>query len=172
MKIIKCLQCKKKPGRKTKSGKYFCSKVCISKWSSPKRVKSKNFAKGKGNRLERDLVHLCNDKGINSYRQPLSGALARKEFKNDVLIGDTFSVEVKARQRFSEYGWLEKCDTDTDRNKHYPVLIKKANNKPFIVELYLDDFFNIIEEMFVNKGIEKQIWKEDKEFKKKKRGKI
>jgi hypothetical protein len=169
MKAIMCCRCKKKPGRKTKSGKYFCSNACKKK--GEKRKKAKNFARSKGSRIEREIIHICTDQGINSYRQPLSGALERKEFKNDVLIGNIFSAEVKARQRFSEYSWLEKCESDTDRNKHYPILIKKANNKPFIVEMYLYDFFSIIEELFVNKQLEKQIWKDDKKFEKKKRGK-
>lgn len=158
MKIIMCCRCKKKPGRRTKSGKYFCSLECLKKGE---RKKSKNFARNKGRRGESLLIKVCKNRGIIAEKQPLSGALFKKEFKNDVLIGkDIFSAEVKFQEKYIEaYKLIEGCKANIINNKQYPIVIKKRSNKPFLAEMYLEDLFDLIEECCVNKhNIRKRLW--------------
>ena len=161
MKVIMCCRCKKKPGRKTKSGKYFCSNDCKKK--GEKRKKAKNFARSKGNRGETNLINHLKEIGIFSEKQPLSGSLSKKEFKNDVLIGENvFSTEVKLRKTFTtDYKWIDTCKKNiADVNKHLPAVIKKGNNKLFLIEMYLDDFINFIETCFRDPKIRYRLWKE------------
>ena len=45
-----------------------------------------NRNKAKGSTYERELVNRLQDAGLVAYRQPLSGALAREEWKGDVRV--------------------------------------------------------------------------------------
>ena len=55
----------------------------------------------KGNVYERELVHILQDNGLVAYRQPLSGALAREEWKGDIKLetpdDHEYVIEVKYR---------------------------------------------------------------------------
>ena len=50
----------------------------------------------KGNRVEREIVRMLNGAGIPARRVPLSGAC--EGFEGDIVIGDGYKAEVKARK--------------------------------------------------------------------------
>jgi Holliday junction resolvase len=81
----------------------------------------------KGNRTERAIVRLLQDRGFAAEKVPLSGAVGGR-FGGDVsvpLLGIDRRAEVKCRSDgFRElYGWLEGHD----------FLIVKADRKPLLV---------------------------------------
>lgn len=102
----------------------------------------------KGLRGERELVNLCLSAGLQAERQPLSGSLKNKAWKNDVKIelpaGPVLSAEVKLREKFSDYPLIEGAAENTEQGE-IPVLIKRGNRKNFLLTLYLEDFLNLIE---------------------------
>lgn len=61
----------------------------------------------KGQRIEREIVHLHQDAGIPAERVPLSGA-AGGSFTGDLLIADTLRAEVKARAGGGGFKTLER----------------------------------------------------------------
>jgi Holliday junction resolvase len=71
-------------------------------------------SRDKGNRTERALVRLLQERGFGAERVPLSGA-ARGRFGGDVsvpLLGHDYRVEVKCRGAgFRQlYAWLDSAD--------------------------------------------------------------
>lgn len=91
----------------------------------------------KGARGERALVAALIAGGINAERVPLSGA-AGGSFKNDVtaaIAGQRRDFEVKTRKDgFKElYKWIEPA---------YGLAVK-ADRKPFLVVLRLEDFIHL-----------------------------
>jgi len=111
-----------------------------------------NSVKNKGYRVENELRKYVEEKGIICRRNPLSGALPFLEYKNDILIGGLLSAEVKARAKFADYRLLELADKNTDRSRQqYPALIKRGDNKPYIVEMYLEDFLKIFLKQFTGR---------------------
>jgi Holliday junction resolvase len=82
----------------------------------------------KGNRAERAIVHLLQERGFAAERVPLSGA-ARGRFGGDVsvpLLGIDRRVEVKVRGNgFRElYGWL---------GNHDFLIVKADRREPLVV---------------------------------------
>jgi hypothetical protein len=80
--------------------------------------------RAKGSRVERHLVHLLQDAGLDASRVPLSGSAGGK-FAGDItvpLLGRDLVVEVKARaDGFRElYQWLDGRD----------VLVVKSDRRP------------------------------------------
>jgi len=104
-----------------------------------------NSVRLKGYRAENELRKYCEEMGVMARRNPLSGALPFKEFKNDVLIAGLLSCEVKSRAKFADYTLLEIADKNTNKSREqYPALIKKGDRKPYLVEMYLSDFLTIL----------------------------
>ena len=85
-------------------------------------------SRAKGNRVERELVRLRQDRGFTAQRVPLSGS-ARGRFGGDIsvpLLGVDRRVEVKVRgDGFRElYKWLDGADLLIVRsNRHEPLVI-------------------------------------------------
>lgn len=105
-----------------------------------------NSIRLKGYRAERDFVKTCEEAGLYANRQPMSGILPG--FKNDCLLAGKLSVEIKSRQKFSDYPLMELADSNTDRKRGFiPALVKKGDRKPFLVELYLTDFLEILKKV-------------------------
>lgn len=90
-----------------------------------------NPSKQKGNRLERELVKLLVDAGLNAKRIPLSGSV--KGFEGDILI-DGLTGECKGRRDgFKQlYGWLDERD----------ILFLRADKKGWLVVQPLDDWLS------------------------------
>ena len=88
-------------------------------------------SRDKGNRLERAVVHLLQDRGLGAERVPLSGS-AGGSYSGDLtvpILGRDLVVEAKARAKgFSQiYSWLEGRD----------ALIIKADRRDALVVLPL-----------------------------------
>ena len=86
----------------------------------------------KGNRTERAIVRLLQDRGLAAERVPLSGA-ARGRFGGDISVpalGRDLRGEAKARGNgFNRlYDWLEGCD----------FLVLRADRKPLLVVVTLE----------------------------------
>ncbi len=92
--------------------------------------------RNKGNRVEREIVNYLKDNGIPAKRVPLSGAA--EGFKGDIIIDGSLRAEVKARKDgFKQiYDWLEGND----------YLFIKANRKPVLVVMEIDEFIRLIKE--------------------------
>ena len=72
-----------------------------------------NPSKRKGSRIERELVLLHRQAGIEAERVPLSGALGGKHY-GDLVVDETYRAEVKARSGGEGFKtlerWLGRCD--------------------------------------------------------------
>jgi hypothetical protein len=79
----------------------------------------------KGQRIERELVHLHLDAGIPASRVPLSGA-AGGEFAGDLHILD-FTAEVKARANGAGFKQLE-----TWLGDHDLLFLRRDRQRPLV----------------------------------------
>ena len=81
----------------------------------------------KGDRVEREIVHLLRSHGIEAERVPLSGA-AGGSFSGDVLIAGAYRAEVKARSNGEGFrmleAWLEGSDL---------LILKRDRRPPMVV---------------------------------------
>jgi Holliday junction resolvase len=105
----------------------------VAKTSHKNQVKSRGgrSSRDKGNRLERALVRLLQDRGLAAERVPLSGS-AGGSYLGDVtvpVIGRDLVVEAKSRATgFAQlYAWLEGRD----------ILVVKADRRDALVILPL-----------------------------------
>ena len=85
-------------------------------------------SRDKGARVERQIVHLLQEKGLAGERVPLSGS-AGGRFSGDVsvpVLGDDWLLEVKARANgFARlYDWLAGADA---------LVIKADRKEPLVV---------------------------------------
>ena len=100
----------------------------------------------KGYRFENETVNKFKAAGIQAERQPLSGALANRAFKNDLRAvlptGKVLSIECKRRKNFSEYKLLE--GTEQHCREEVTALVKRADRKRAVISLYLDDFLKFV----------------------------
>lgn len=87
-------------------------------------------SRDKGNRMERAIVRLLQDRGRAAERMPLSGALGGK-YRSDVsvpVLGDDWRIECKAKAREDGfamlYRWLEGSDA---------LIVKGDRKRPLLV---------------------------------------
>lgn len=85
-----------------------------------------NSAKRKGDRIEREIVHLHQAMGVPAQRVPLSGA-AGGHFSGDVWIED-MKAEVKARAEGSGFKTLERWLGDNDL-----LFLRRDRKSPLVV---------------------------------------
>ena len=84
------------------------------------------MSRDKGQRIERELVHLHLDAGIPASRVPLSGA-AGGEYAGDLHILD-FTVEVKARANGEGFKQLEAWLGDHDM-----LFLRRDRQRPLVL---------------------------------------
>lgn len=94
-------------------------------------------SRNKGARVEREVVHICQEGGIAAERVPLSGA-AGGSYKGDVsmpVLGHDVTLEVKARASgFKQiYGWLA---------DNYGIVLRADREQPLIC-IRLTDFVEL-----------------------------
>jgi hypothetical protein len=82
-------------------------------------------SRDKGQRIERELVHLHLDAGIPASRVPLSGAHGG-DYAGDVRIGD-FTAEVKARANGAGFKQLE-----TWLGDHDMLFLRRDRQRPLV----------------------------------------
>ena len=89
-------------------------------------------AKRKGSRVEREIVKMLNDDGIEARKQPLSGAL--DGWKGDIEIviqGQPVIAEVKARKDGAGFATLERWKGGNDL-----LFLKRDRAEPMVVMDY------------------------------------
>ena len=101
-------------------------------------------SRDKGARGERMFCQEVKDRGLNSYRIPLSGAM--RNFDNDVIIETDFSPlegEVKLRANgFSQlYKFLQPTKT---AGKPPDFLAVKQDRQDFLVVITLDNYVKLL----------------------------
>lgn len=98
--------------------------------------------RAKGLKVEREIEEFLNSNGMDAKLQPLSGKLEGK--KNDIIINDIISGEIKSRKNFADHAMIEKCERDIkERGSLLPALIKQTDGKRALIEMYLQDFRNL-----------------------------
>ena len=103
--------------------------------------------KQKGNRLEYEIAKYYNRK-LDPYakRMPMSGAL--QDFKADILKRhyDGWVDECKSREKIAIYKWWEQAVCQANGKK--PVLFIKANHRPILAVISVEDYFDMREELW------------------------
>ena len=92
----------------------------------------------KGQRIEREVVNMLIEAGIDAQRVPLSGA-AGGLFGGDIVIAGKYTAEIKARKNGAGFVQLERWIDGRD------ALILKRDRKPPMVVIEFDtytDFLN------------------------------
>lgn len=84
------------------------------------------MSRDKGQRIERELVHLHQAAGLDASRVPLSGA-AGGPYSGDLRIGD-LRAEVKARASGSGFKQLEAWLADHDM-----LFLRRDRQRPLVV---------------------------------------
>ena len=106
----------------------------------------------KGARFERAIASAFRDWGYDAFRT------AQYEGKSgncaDVEGVPGLHIECKHCERMQLYDWMAQAKRDNDASKHkgFPVVIHKANNKPILVSMQLDDFIQIYKEWEAGNG--------------------
>jgi Holliday junction resolvase len=83
--------------------------------------------RNKGNRVERELVKMHEEAGVEAERMPLSGALGGK-YGGDLLIDNQYRAEVKARANGEGFIVLEKW-----LGEHDFLFLKRNNRQPMVM---------------------------------------
>ena len=81
----------------------------------------------KGGRIEREIVHLHRDAGIEAERVPLSGA-AGGSFAGDVIVAGELRAEVKARANGEGFATLERW-----LGSHDLLFLRRDRAAPLVV---------------------------------------
>jgi Holliday junction resolvase len=106
-----------------------------------------SLSKQKGNRLEYEVAKFYQRKlDKDARRMPTSGALSN--YKSDILkrLKDDWVDECKSRAKMSIYDlWKQAQDQAGEFKK--PVLYIKANNKPILAVIRIEDYFDMREEL-------------------------
>lgn len=113
-------------------------------------------AKQKGNRLEREVSKFYQRKlDVDARRMPTSGAL--DNYKSDILkkIKDGWSDECKSRAKIAVYEWWSQTVKQAKEDK--PVLFIKANNKPILAVIRIEDYFDMREELIDWRNLSEEI---------------
>ena len=109
-------------------------------------AKTPKTKKQKGNRLEYEVAKFYNRKlDPQARRMPMSGAC--DGFKGDILkrFYDGWSDECKSRDKMKVYDWWQQAVNQA--GIHKPVLFIKANNKPILAIIRIEDYFDMREEL-------------------------
>lgn len=85
------------------------------------------FSRAKGQRIERELVQLHKESGIDCERVPLSGA-AGGSFSGDLVIGGKYTGEVKSRASGEGFKTLERWKGD-----HDVLFLRRDRQRPLVV---------------------------------------
>ena len=108
--------------------------------------------KEKGARFERKVAEFFRDWGYNAFRT------AQYEGKSgncaDVEGVPGLHIECKHCEQMRLYEWMAQADRDNEASTHkkVPVVIHKANNKPILVSMHIEDFVQIYKEWEAGNG--------------------
>lgn len=112
-------------------------------------------AKQKGNRFEREVAKMLNNKfGTNVRRTPMSGGMS---FKGDIIdinpesILNRFSFECKNQERLNIWKALEQCVGDAPALKD-PVVVFTKNHQSEYACMRFEDWMNLVKELEDYKG--------------------
>jgi len=94
---------------------------------TPSKPLSAKGRRNKGNRVEREIVKMHQDMGVNAERVPLSGA-AGGSYTGDVIVDNQYRVEVKARKEGKGFTLLTRWLGDNDM-----LIVKEDRQEPMVV---------------------------------------
>lgn len=103
-------------------------------------------SRDKGARFERLVASLFRDYGYNTFRtaqyEGKSGQCA------DVEGAPGIHIEAKFCQKMHLYDWMKQAirDTEAEKKNNKPVVIHKANNRPILVTMKFEDWFELYRE--------------------------
>jgi Holliday junction resolvase len=107
-------------------------------------------AKQKGNRFEREVAKMLNQKfNTNVRRTPMSGGMS---FKGDIIDINPdselfrFSFECKNQEKLNIWKALEQAENDAPRMKE-PVVIFTKNFKTEYACMKFEDWMNLVKEL-------------------------
>ena len=92
----------------------------------------------KGARIEREMVNMLRDAGIQAERVPLSGSCGGS-FSGDLIIDGKYTAEVKARGTGGGFTLIDRWLEDRD------VLIVKQDRKPPLMVLTFQAYSDLIQ---------------------------
>ena len=111
---------------------------------TPRPRRAGRAPKRKGDRVEREILALLRDAGLEARRVPLSGSAP--DYPGDLEVDlpglGRVLVEVKARRRFALEGWLEGRG----------LLVLKPDGKPPLVVLTLEGFLQVLQTLGGSRG--------------------
>lgn len=100
-------------------------------------------SKAKGQRAERMLAKILREHGYTEARRTAQYC-GNTGDASDVVGLPGFHLECKHQERMELYKWYAQAVNDSKKSGDIPVVVHKANNKPWLVSLSLEDFLKII----------------------------
>lgn len=95
------------------------------------------MSRDKGARFERIIASYFREYGYDAHRTAQYCGKTGKAADVEGVPG--LHIECKHCERMSLYDWMDQAVRDT-KNEIKPVVIHKANNKPILVTMRLEDF--------------------------------
>ena len=106
----------------------------------------------KGARFERMVAGLFKDWGYQTFRT--AQYCGKSGDAADVEGAPGLHIECKHCERMTLYDWMAQAvrDTKAEKKNNKPVVIHKANNKPILVTMLLDDWMELYREWEAGRG--------------------
>lgn len=100
-------------------------------------------SRDKGRRGEREVVRLFKEAGYEAERgwQSRGGGPDQPDV---VVNGYPLHIEVKRTERLSIYPSMEQAIRDAGSGGNHPVVFHKRNNKPWLVVMLAENWFEIV----------------------------
>ena len=101
-------------------------------------------SKDKGKRGELSVVHILKEHGYDAHRT--AQYCGNTGDAADVVGLPGFHLECKHQERMELYKWYAQAVNDSAKSGDTPIVVHRANNKPWLVSLSLEDFLKILGE--------------------------
>ena len=114
-------------------------------------MKKKINSKQKGKRFELQVANYLKSRGYEARRsQQFCGyAEGDPDVISSVMLGSKKpSLECKAVESLNIHKAMEQASRDCEPTGDTPVVIHKKNGKGILVTMKLDDFFDVMEELY------------------------
>lgn len=105
------------------------------------------FSKDKGERFEREVVHLFRAHGYDAHRTAQYRGNTGKAGDIESLPG--IHIEAKHQEKMRLYDWMQQSisDAGAEGKNALPVVIHKANNRPVLVTMVFDDWVKLFKKV-------------------------
>ena len=102
-------------------------------------------SKAKGSRGEREIAKILKEHGYADARRTVQYCGSSGEAA-DVVGIPGLHLEIKRVERMELYKWYAQAVNDSAKSGDTPIVVHRANNKPWLVSLSLEDFLKILGE--------------------------